>query len=213
MTVDIGVYAKRKPDFGGFLQEDIGLALHNEEPGYKIWRWYPVEERRENPVYIVENSRPTAYSIGYFDASEEIVQVRRSGIEPFIQHVDRNKGAVIADQELYRIFQQYPQLEELFPDVEPVWGLLKFTHGRPTYDVDLSTQIHAPQEVLGGMVNLARFFASRYNGIIWDEQTGKFGTPDAKEMYETSSRGFRAFMELMDKTGFDVRPAHEPESY
>ncbi len=216
MTIDLNAYLKRKPDFEGFLREDVGLESVETDLNFKVrtYRWFPTSRREAGDhVYVSEYFELSHHSCltyyGDHNIDNAAKEKAREGIvipKDFVRKVEKHDGSVIADKEMYRILQNHPELEQLLQEDQPLWGILRFTQGEPTYDVHFEAKINAPEAVLRGMSNLAQFLATRYDGLVWDEQTERFGKPDAPTLYQLGNAAFGAFTPLMDKVGFEWKP-------
>lgn len=213
MTIDLGAYLKRKPDFEGFLRGDVGLELVETDPKFKVrgYRWFPTSRRKAgDSVYVIEHFEPSPYSCSTYDDIDVVAQEKsREGIilpRDFVRKVRKDEGGVVADKEMYKILRAHPELEQLLQEDQPLWGILRFTQGEPTYDINFEANIFAPEAVLRGMSNLAQFLATRYDGLVWDGQTEQFGKPDAQALHQLGNSAFGAFTSLMGKIGFEWKP-------
>ena len=218
MTIELNVYLKKKPDFEGFLIEDVGLELVETDSIYEFrkYKWSPTSRREAGDnVYVVEYFESSLYSCLAYWSDQDIDTVAqeksRQGIilpQDFVRKVKKDDGELIADKEMYQILQNHPELENMLEKDQPLWGILKFTQGEPIYWVNLEGKIYTPQDILTSMSNLTQFLAARYDGIVWDEHTGQFGKPDAKILHQMGSAAFSGFISLIDRLGFEWRPAY-----
>ncbi len=220
MTIDLEVYLKKKPDFEGLLQEDIGLE-QVEIPGLsfngRTFKWYPTPRRcSPNHIYVDENYGQSHYSCLAFLGDYSIEKVAKDeakiGVkipQSFVDKVKKHNGSIIADREMFRLLQKHPELEgilkELLGGEECLCGLLRFTQGEPTYHVDIEAKINAPEDVLQAMINLAKFLTIRYDGLIWNQGEGKFGIPDAASLHKLGASAFKIVTKEIVKAGFKWR--------
>lgn len=216
MPLDLDVYLKRKPDFEGFLREDVGLKPEGTHPRLKVrtYGWFPTNERRARDfVYVREYFEPSLYPHVTYDGCHDIGNIvketAREGIalpQDFIKKVKKDEDRMVADEEMYQILQNHQGLENLLREYQPFWGILRFSHGEPTYWVTLVAKLNAPKNVVTGMSRLAQFLATRYDGLVWDDQTGQFGKPEAETLHQLGSALFDTFTSSLDKAGFKWEP-------
>jgi|SRR3989344_758720 len=222
MGIDIDVYLKRKPYFDGFLSRDVRLELVKTDSRFKVrtYKWSPTSRSESGDnVYVGEHFEPFHHSCLTYDGGHNIDIVAqeksRQGIilsQDFLRKVKKDDGWLVADKEMYQILQNHPELEKMLEEDQPLWGILKFTQGEPTYWVTLEGKIYSPLDVLTGMSNLAQFLATRYDGIVWSGEIGQFGKPDAKTLHQMGSDVFNGITSLMDKIGSEWRPADHNRS-
>ena len=101
------------------------------------------------------------------------------------------------------LLERNPELEGMLPENQPLWGILRFAQGRPTYGVCLETKMNAPEKVFNAALNLTKFFAVWYDGIIWDPQERQFGNPDAKTLSQRGVDASEWFTSLVENAGFE----------
>lgn len=219
--VELHIYSKERPKLTpGFLEEwdlhhiktidekrDILMVYRD----YRIiYRWQePVEEGPRSFIDVSVEPLKSTWSC-LIDVEYNIDEVKEKGLtipEPYIRKLRRDDGT-ITDRQTYKLLQRYPELETGLPQYEPLWGLLKFFKGKKFYSVDLETPIWASEKAIGHTAGLAVAIASKFQGIIWDEQTGRFGIPDTSELFRISnatSRGIAGFL----GEHFDIYPVQK----
>src|SRR3989344_7157027 len=161
MTLDLRVYLKEEPDFAGPLSRFLRLQLRDDSDT-KYYVWQP--EDSEYPVHIDMEVRARTpchqLVLGEHAIDAEVEATKRGGYQvpdSFIEKVNRDRGYVRADIELYEILRQHPNLGEGFPDLQEIFGVAQFTEGRPAYTVHFQTNISTPLQTIGGMTRIACF--------------------------------------------------------
>ena len=203
MTLDLQVYTEKKPDFEGFLEQDVGLEFTRNFQRWKMYRW----NVKGGHVNIVYNPEPSIYSTDsqYFgcpteDSEQELVSLAKKGIvipSDFRDRVESENGVVVADERMFEILQEHPELPDILPLEEPLWSVLKQIKGKSCYTTDPEVKIYASEEVIQSMINLSHFLAERYNGVIYCLDTMQVGVPDASSLHnlgqETAGAIFGSF--------------------
>jgi hypothetical protein len=106
-----------------------------------------------------------------------------------------------ADRELHEFTTQCPQLEDLDPWIKEICGVARLLKGEPTYRVELCTFQGASQRVLEHMMRLTNYFAVAFDGAIYEDQTNRFGVPDATQLHSMGMDLIRATTEEAKKKG------------
>jgi len=182
MTTYLQLITKKKPDYNaGFLREDLGIRLGKERDNDKMRVWV-TGETQDPAVFILEPTEPDFYTVGLTrNVAEHMVveNARSEGLQvphQFIHRLYQDDGLLMADENLYQILQQEPQVEELLLD--PIWDIVRFTRGNPTYNAVFESETQRPsKKLLTGLQNLAVMLAKQYEGLVWDGQDHKLIGP------------------------------------
>ncbi|MEK6830961.1 MAG: hypothetical protein AABX77_02935 [Nanoarchaeota archaeon] len=177
--ITLVAFLRKKPDFNGFLEEDVKIKLVSNNNSDKTYEWFPIN--RKKPSVSISASDKKSYYSAYSNFT--FSSINKDIPQWLINKISKTKGFLIADEEMYRIFQKYPRLENLLKVEEPLWEVLKFTKGKPTYFVSLETKLYPEKGVLNGMCNLAKYFSAVYDGLVWNEETKKFEA-DGNKLYD-----------------------------
>ncbi|MBI2574418.1 hypothetical protein HYV82_00870 [Candidatus Woesearchaeota archaeon] len=119
-----------------------------------------------------------------------------------------NEGYTIrADRELYEFAAQFPHLEDVAPWFKLPFQIAKFTRGEPTYYVGLETTVSVSRVTIGQMSDLAVYYAKAFDGIVYDEDNNKFGTPNPDELHRQGMDLFIAVANAAKAQGARVIPA------
>lgn len=108
---------------------------------------------------------------------------------------------------MFRLLQNHPGLEKEWDEVDPLWGILKFTRGEPTYRVILECNLFAPQKILEAMSSLAQILVTSHDGILWNPQTERFENLNAEEVYKAGRTIYNDISSLMGEVGFKLIPS------
>ncbi|MBU0536503.1 MAG: hypothetical protein KKE20_06035 [Nanoarchaeota archaeon] len=207
MTIDFELYLLKKPDFSSQVIKQFGMEHDPEYPvkDYKAYRWKPI--KNEHHLWVYENTKPSiavnAFYLmdGELDGESLASKVNELRMNnhfipySFIKKLRKDKGEISADQTLYSLLEQYPKLSRMFPELEPVWGVVRESHGAPVYQVSFEAKAYSSVELLAQVCRLARFMASAYKGLLWNEETREFGFPDVEKIQ-------RNYSEAMGDLGF-----------
>lgn len=201
MTIDFEVYLNKKPEFDGPLLNELSLIPFPDYLGFGfnqyLWQsvyedessvrvtFHPDPFRGNNDFYCIED----CFDEEKFKQKVTKLKEKSIGVLRVLDKIRKCNGDVEADEEMYRLLQHYPGLAEIFPELEPVWGIANHSKGAPTYQVYLEAKAYASKQVLDGMVHLGMSLASNYDGIMWSYY--KFGFPDIARIHEIYSEVLR----------------------
>lgn len=220
--IDLEVYTREKPKLTPKLTGDLGIyhvktidktdgILRRYRDYREIYRWVPwpwdVKESARPFVNIEVNSLKSRWSIYDEEAANYLLSAKQEGLvipERFVALVRRNAGT-IANTTAYRFSQNHPDLEKV-TDLEPLWGILKFTRGQPSYHTSFETPIWASLEAITKMCELAITFAKKFNGIVWGED--QFGPHDPIKLYQLYNGVNEGVTGLLSQF-FDISPAEK----
>ena len=113
---------------------------------------------------------------------------------------------VRADRELYIFLCENPALIETFPLLKTEFTLARFSQGTPLHEIGLEAKQHAPKEVIANMVGVASYFAKSFDGVMYEDQTNEFGTPNPDRLRSIGMESFLAFTEDAKKKGYKTIP-------
>ena len=152
-----------------------------ERTDVKIFKHH--SENKGTAVHVYYDAQPFTYRHDHerlgTSVDSLIYSAREHEIDmpdALIQKAQREGRFLNADEELYRILQEAPQLERL-SRYQPLWGFARFTAGKPAHYASLVASEIIPREVADSMTHLAQFLATKYDGMVWDASKGRFGKP------------------------------------
>jgi len=173
--------------------------------GYDFYKFFP--EGSNNGIWVVLNqSDPKIYTGGYDkeDLEDMAQTARQEGFEvppELVAKFERDGYEVRADKELANILARHPKLKQAFPYLNVELNLAEFSKGELLYSVDLEAKQYAHQKTIEIMTGLASYFANVFDGVVYEDQTNKFGIPDPKELHNLGMSSFFAIMKDVKKRG------------
>lgn len=206
--IDLEVYTREKPKLTPNLIGELGI--HRDRDYREIYRWVPwpwdIKKSARPFVNIEVNPLKSRWSIYAEEAVDSLLSAKQAGLvipDRFVALVRRNTGTM-ANTTAYRFLQNYPDLEKA-KDLEPLWGILKFTRGQRSYHTSFETPIWASKEAVTKMCELAMTFAQKFNGIVWGEDQF-VGPHDPIKLYQLYNRVNEGAAGLLSRF-LDVSPA------
>lgn len=204
MTINIDIYCKKEPDVNDLVKP---LKFQKEQvmQGYDFYKFIP--EGSNNGIWVVlDQSDPKIYTAGYGqeDIEDRVLTAKKNGFKvpkEFIAKVKRDCYNVRADEELANILNRYPELKQGFPDLNMELNLAEFSSGEKLYSVELEAKQFASQDTIEAMTGLATYFSKAFDGIVYEDQTNRFGIPDPKELNSIGMGSFFAIMKDVKKKG------------
>ncbi len=122
---------------------------------------------------------------------------------------DLEAYTIQADAELNRFDKKYPLLAGVDPYFKLPFGLARFSQGHPLYHVELETTTLASQKTFEEFVELSEYIQKKWDGIIYCSDVEKFGTPDARALYDSSSTfAAEVVSDLKNKGARIISPQH-----
>ncbi len=185
--IELHVYTTRQPIIDNEAEKIFNLRRQPrrdwevmeglfDKPFWKSSDAVPVIHPQILPFFMLYTDQtPFVYRGGPEDLADEEFslgrQAKEKGItlpEPFIEKLRREQFDVVADAETRTLLQQYPYLEKLTV-LEPLWGILRLSEGKPVYGVNLESSMGRTHEALERMVCLAQVLAAKYHGFVYNE--------------------------------------------
>jgi len=106
-----------------------------------------------------------------------------------------------ADSQLADILERHPQLLTMDPWLIEVFGVAKHMGGSELYLIELECTEFATIGTKHHMTELASYLASQFDGVIYEDQTNKFGKPDPQELHGNSIANIRGIAGEVEITG------------
>jgi len=217
MPLYINVHCKKQP-----VASDLAKQL-NWEPvrlfkGRYTYRWIP--KACDSRIFVTLDKEPIIQSDGYDGEDKEsidhyIALARSAGVEVPEELIvkfkrdnrpSRDEYTIRADRELYDFASRFPHLEDVHPWFKFPFGLVKFTQGVPTYEINLEATFTASERTLKHLTGLAGYFATAFDGIVYDSENDEFGIPDAGKLSKQGMELFALGTQDWRALGWKVRP-------
>ena len=208
MTINIEIYTKKQPDVNDLARP---LKLEKEQPiieGYDFYKWFP--ERCNNSIWVVlENNGPKVYSCMYDkETLEDMTETARSGgfVVPkeLTDKFAEDGYCVRADEKFLEILSKFPNLKQAFPHLNVEFNLAEFSRGIPLFNVGLEAKQFASKNTIKAMTGLASYFTNTFDGIMYEDQTNKFGLPNPEELHNIGMSSFLAIAKNIKNRGMNI---------
>jgi hypothetical protein len=230
MTINLDIYCKNQPTVDD-LVKPLNLEPANPLEEYKTYRWTPkgvstgificfkeciddnialvriagVEVPKELVQKFIRDNRRNPGQLCTL-AVEPTGSSIREPLTPRPSCSERDAYLIRADSELYQFASRFPHLEDVDSWFKFPFGLVKFTRGLPTWEVSLEATVTASKNTLKSLTQLAEYFAISFDGIVYDSDNDKFGTPDSNLLYSKGMELFLAVTKDANAQGAKVTP-------
>ena len=203
---NIGVYTLKKPEIGRFLSdrfkvEDKGIGYTMEEvlnPERVPKQILVIWGQDDDFVNLTIDQEPRLDRYPRYTGEPRPENFRRyanlygdirfpEGVWEKIYRDAHEKShgiKLIADEELYGLFEDSQLMCDPPKIMRRFLGLLQRTHGKPTYHTNLELSIGYGSESgkIKNSVAIARMVADQFDGHIWSTFHEEFGNPEIEDM-------------------------------